>query len=76
MIVGQDDFKRMLFGDGKGVSVRFAKIADGYVDGRPTLVFDGESVATVKRYPYLSGYIPVAGDRVQVIDGVIQGKIM
>lgn len=56
--------------------VQFAAIESGYVSGRPRLVFDGESVATVKAYPYISTYTPVAGDRVMVINDVIIGAIV
>lgn len=55
--------------------VRFATIANGYTTGRPHLVFDGESVATVKAYPKLKSYTPVAGERVVVIHGVVMGAI-
>lgn len=55
---------------------RFAYIDPNYTTGLPSLVFDGESLPTIKRYPHLSSYTPVAGDRVQVLHGVIQGKIM
>lgn len=56
--------------------VQFATIDIGYIDGRPRLVFDGESVATVKAYPYISTYTPVAGDRVMVLNDVVMGAIL
>lgn len=56
--------------------IRFAKVDPNYTSGRPSLIFDGESTPTVKKYPYLGGYTPVANDRVQVIGGVIQGNII
>lgn len=56
--------------------VQFAAIDSGYVSGRPRLIFDGESVATVKVYPYISTYAPVAGDRVMVINDVVMGAIL
>ena len=31
-----------------------------------TLVIDGESSATTKKYHYLSSYVPTAGDRVLI----------
>ena len=55
---------------------RFAFIDPDYTTGLPRLVFDGESIPTIKRYPHLSSYTPTAGDRVQVLYGVVQGKIM
>jgi len=76
MIIRQDEFKRLLFGDDSGKSIRYATIPSDYVDGRPQLIFDGESTKTIKRYPRLASYTPVAGDRVQVIGGVIQDKII
>lgn len=75
MIIGQDEFKRLLFNE-NGKLVQFAKVSDDYTSGRPTLVFDGETVATVKAYPYLASYTPLAGDRVMVVSGVIIGKII
>ena len=76
MIIGQDEFKRLLFGESNGKYVRFATIDSGYISGRPTLIFDGESTATIKQYPYLSSYTPTAGDRVMVVNGVIIGNII
>lgn len=37
---------------------------------------DGESSASIKRYPHLSSYTPVVGDKVVIISGVIYGKIV
>lgn len=56
--------------------VKFAKIDSIYASGRPKLIFDGESVATIKTYPYLSSYTPAANDRVMLISNVIVGKIL
>lgn len=56
--------------------VKFATIDSEHTTGRPRLVFDGESVATVKAYPYLSTYTPTAGDRVMVVHGVVVGAII
>lgn len=56
--------------------IRFATIDSGYTSGRPSVIFDGESVATAKAYPYLSSYTPTAGDRVMLVHGVIVGKII
>ena len=54
--------------------VKFAQIATA--DGRPTLLFDGETVPTTKKYPYLSTYTPEVGNRVMVVHGVVVGKIL
>lgn len=55
--------------------VKFARIDNTYTTGRPRLIFDGEAVRTVKAYPYLSTYTPIANDRVMVVHGVIMGAI-
>lgn len=55
--------------------VRFAKIDPLYINGLPSLIFDGEQNPTVKKYPHLVGYTPRANDRVMVIHGVIMDKI-
>jgi len=51
-----------------------------YASGRPSVKFDGESVASVRTYPYLSSYTPTANDRVMLaVVGrglVILGKII
>ncbi|MEH7114515.1 hypothetical protein V7124_19440 [Neobacillus niacini] len=41
---------------------KMAKIDPGYSSGRPKLIFEGESVLSVKQYPYLSSYTPAAND--------------
>jgi len=43
------------------------KISASYTSGRPSVIFDGESVDTVKKYPYISSYTPVADDRVLLL---------
>ncbi len=56
--------------------VKFAKVDPNYSSGQPSLIFDGETVVTVKKYPYLSSYAPSANDRVMLIKNVIMGKIV
>ena len=56
--------------------VRFATIDSAYTSGRPSLIFDGEDTATLKKYPYISTYTPTAGDRVMLIKNVIMGAIV
>lgn len=64
-----------LFGkEKKSNNVRFGIITDAI--GRPRVRLDGETTASIKRYPRLASYTPTAGDRVQIIAGVIQGKIV
>ena len=55
---------------------KYATIALDYVSGAPRLIFDGETTATLKGYPYLGTYTPVAGHRVKVDDGVVVGNIV
>lgn len=59
---------------------RLAVIDPNYTDGRPSLVFNGEIVPTVKKYPYLSSYSPVPNDVVLLVkisnSYVILGKII
>lgn len=56
--------------------IRFGKIDPAHISGRPRLIFDGESIVTVKRYNYLSSYNPKAGDRVFVLNNVVIGAIL
>jgi hypothetical protein len=50
----------------KKVEVPFSlgRIDPRYSGGNPKIVFDGETKASQKRYPYLSSYQPVGNDRV------------
>ena len=66
-----------IFGNKKSEnSIRFAKVDPNYISGRPSLIFDGESIPTVKEYPYLGSYTPKANDRVMTVKGVIIGGIV
>ncbi|MFT4415329.1 hypothetical protein ACLM5H_15820 [Fredinandcohnia humi] len=56
--------------------VQFAKVDPNYTSGRPSLIFDGESIVTIKKYPYIASYEPAPNDRVMLIKGVIQGNIV
>lgn len=55
-------------------NVRFGTVTDA--TGKPRLRLDGETTASVKRYPRLASYTPVAGDRVMILNGVVIGKIV
>lgn len=55
--------------------VKFAKVAPGYTSGRPSLIFDGETVATSKTYPYAVGLTLAANDEVCLLKGLIICKI-
>ncbi|MFP5109626.1 hypothetical protein ACSU6B_23150 [Neobacillus sp. C211] len=41
---------------------KLGQIDSTYISGRPRIVFEGESQASLKAYPYLSSYTPKAGD--------------
>ena len=56
-------------------NVELGKIDPAYSSGKPSIVFDGENQASVKQYPYLNSYQPVANDRVEIVRGVVLGKI-
>lgn len=72
-----NEFVKMFGGnDSKQTKIRYAKIDPNYTSGRPSLVFDGETIASSKHYPYLSSYEPVPNDRVMIIQGVVIGKIV
>lgn len=59
---------------------RMGSIPSNYVSGRPSIVFDGETTASIRTYPYLSSYTPAPDDRVLIAmvatGGVILGKIV
>lgn len=59
---------------------KLGKIDPAYTSGRPKIVFDGESSASTKQYPYMASYAPVANDRVllAMVSGsyVVIGKIV
>lgn len=71
-----EQFIEMFKNDKNEKIVKFAKVDPNYTSGRPSLIFDGESVVTIKTYPYLSSYTPAANDRVMLIKNVIVGKIL
>lgn len=60
-------------------TVKLGTIPAGYVSGRPTVQFDGESIASVRTFPCVSGYTPAVGDRVIVLlqghSGICIGRI-
>ncbi len=75
-MIKTDEFIQMFGNKEPEKIIRFAKVDPAYVSGRPSLVFDGEDAPTVKKYPYLSSYTPLANDRVMVVGKVIVGKII
>lgn len=62
-----------------GLGLRYGKVAAGYTTGRPTVVMDGETVATAA-LPYLASYTPAANDRVAVLvrgaSKLVLGKVL
>lgn len=58
------DFLKITKGGPTKAPYRLGKIDPEYTSGRPKIVFDGESTASEKQYPYLSFYTPEANDRV------------
>lgn len=75
-MIKAEDLVQMFGNEEKEKIGKFGKIDPGYVSGRPSILLDGETIATVKKYPYLSSYVPTANDRVMIIKGVIVGKII
>lgn len=61
-------------------TTRLGTIPATYSSGRPTVQFDGESVASTKTYPYLSSYTPTAGHRVLLVRSgstwVVVGRVV
>jgi hypothetical protein len=59
---------------------KIATIPAAYTSGRPTLIWDGETTASARTYPYVASYTPAANDRVIVAMcgqvPVIFGKIV
>ena len=58
---------------------KLATVTALFANNFPQIKFDGESSASLKKYPYLASYTPAIGDRVLVvaISGtyIIIGKI-
>ncbi|MBB6451977.1 hypothetical protein HNQ94_000398 [Salirhabdus euzebyi] len=75
MIPTANEFVKMFKTPKQENVVRFAKVDPNYTSGRPSLIFDGETAVTIKRYPYLASYTPQANDRVMLIKNVIVGVI-
>jgi hypothetical protein len=55
-----------------GITVDFATV-HSVNSGGPTLIFSGEAAPSAKDYKFLKSYIPVAGDRVMLLRGIIIG---
>jgi len=74
------DFLKITKGGTPKAPYRLGKIDPAYSSGRPKIVFDGETTASEKQYPYLESYSPVANDRVLLLkvsgSYVIIGKVI
>lgn len=75
-MIKADEFVQMFGNEEKEKIVKFGKVDPGYTSGRPSLIFDGESVVSIKKYPYISSYTPQPNDRVMLIKGVVIGKVL
>ena len=72
MMPTKDEFfepgnKRELF------KIEYAKVADINESGEPLLQFFGETTTSPKTYPRMRHYVPQIGDRVRLIDDIIDG---
>lgn len=80
MIPSANDFLKIIGPADKVINYKLGKIDPTYSSGRPKIIFDGETIASTKQYPYLGSYTPVAGDRVLMLlvagSYVILGKII
>lgn len=77
----QEEFLYIVRGDESQPSpFRLGTIPASYTTGRPPVLFDGETTASTRTYPYISNYSPTANDRVllaKVGNGwVIVGKVI
>lgn len=55
------------------IKIQYAAVIGLMLDGEPILQFPGDKLPSQKTYRRLKSYIPEKGDRVQLIDNVIQG---
>lgn len=74
-MISVDDFLELTEEKSPLVSIKFGNIPSTYTTGRPTVVLDGMTIPTVKRYPYIGSYVPKANARVMIVQGVIIGDI-
>lgn len=75
-MIDVNDFLDLMDDKTPQVRVQFGKIPSTYTTGRPTVILDGATVPTVKTYPYIGTYKPVANHRIMIIQGVIMGNIV
>lgn len=75
-MIDVNDFLNLTEDKKQEIRVRYGKIPADYTSGRPTVLLDGATVPTVRKYPYLGSYTPAKNDRVMILNGVILGKIV
>lgn len=64
MIPTSEEFLNLISNEKKEVLWQMGTIDSAYVNGKPKIIFDGETTASVKEYTCLSSYKPAANDRV------------
>lgn len=75
-----NDFLNIINKGDKGTVYKLGTIDHAYLEGRPKVIFDGESIASNKKYTRLSSYEPRANDRVLLLKAsgtyTILGKVI
>ena len=75
-----DVFLNILQNKDKEDVYKLGKVNPAHMEGRPSVIFDGENIPSKKKYPYLSSYTPKGSDRVLMlkVSGtyVILGKVI
>lgn len=75
-MMNPNDFLNLMEEKEMDKTVRFGVVDSAYTTGRPKIKFDGMDAASVKTYPHLASYTPVANERVMVIKNVVIGRIV
>jgi len=74
MIPSKEEFFEILEQPAKNIKIEYARVVSFADNGEPLLVFQGEQTASQKIYPRIRSYNDARiGDRVQILDGIIQG---
>lgn len=79
-MITPEKFLGIVKDDRTSATFRMGTIDPAYSAGRPRIVFDGESAASTKQYPYVSSYTPAKNDKVLLANVagtyVVLGKIV
>ncbi len=80
-MINVNDFFNIIRSDDKSQSLfRLGTIDPAYIEGKPRVIFDGETEPSTKGYCFISGYIPAPNDRVLLVciggTYIIQGAIL